>query len=491
MYKDDAGKWKVKVNPRKNLHDHKALLSDYASFLPTTHPIGKGGLDSISREVSRFTSFNCVNVTDETLDHVITDMMFDYSSFEHIVPPTFEQLMEEHKHEIYSVKKRDSSVGEGWERVGHKFQQFLDNFPCTRGEKAESAFASVCREIEHDVLKFGAWTKYQPTFKVFSKTDGYSQKKHVLRAFRTIQATDIAFQLIMAKYLPALTKCMYKYHRHMISFQLPDWDERIYAIFKNKYTVGMDYQAYDRSISSQLIERLLTRIFKYARIPSNICSYIVHVISNACLILPNGRVVVKWGGNPSGQFWTTVLNSAIHCCYVHELCKRLNIPTDAYELVVTGDDELIGFICRDMALRYATMAPHLIRVMVGTPVSVQLLHMSGTVSPIFPPGIIAPYLDCFTTYLSEYGKAIAVDSRPLRKLKSISTVKAKGVTDDQKVGVYVAMSSMLLTLSEGKIFSRVPVEILRDVLIKEGIPFPNINKVEKLWLGFVYESAMI
>jgi hypothetical protein len=336
--------------------------------------------------------------------------------------------------------------------------------------------------METDVLKNGPYTEYQPSYKVFGKLDGYTPKKILHAGYRTIQGCDIFSHFMMARWLAPVTACLYSAEKAVIKYYPAEWHDRVAKKHINRHSVSLDYAAYDRTVTRDLIERVMYAILAHTDIPANIQEFIVFQMTNAPLTMPDGLVMSKWGGNPSGQYWTTVLNSITHMVYVRQICDSIGLYD--YELSVTGDDELISFATREEALLYTKYAPIYVQCFTGEEASFAHFKHGDSLSPVFPPGVVGPYLDCLTYYNKGFLRYAPMDFRPMRKTKNLVNSLDGEVTRDQVAGVYTSMSSARFLPRSSLTKFRLLFDEVTSICIEENIRIASTGSLAAMWFDY-------
>ena len=128
------------------------------------------------------------------------------------------------------------------------------------------------------------------------------------------------------------------------------WPARLTDVFKGKRTVGVDYTAYDKSIPGSVVYRIVMRFYIKAGAPEKVARWIAAQVAFAPLVLPDGRIVERFGGNPSGNMLTTILNSFWSLYGWHKSLKELGVPNWRDLLIrIAGDDAVVevGPVLRD------------------------------------------------------------------------------------------------------------------------------------------------
>jgi hypothetical protein len=99
----------------------------------------------------------------------------------------------------------------------------------------------------------------------------------------------------------------------------------------------------------------------------------VDTICHGCIVLPDGRVVDRNGGNPSGNYLTTVINTIYHQvilnCYRRRMLKD-NTPVSFLD-TKCGDDGVYGGTEKDVRLLVSTF-PYYCASVWGIKVKIEL-----------------------------------------------------------------------------------------------------------------------
>ena len=199
------------------------------------------------------------------------------------------------------VKGKDlkSSVGMPW-----KF--YFADYGCMVTEFGYEEIARMVEELEESIIQ---GQPYTTLFYLFSKLDKYTSSKINKRGFRSIQVADVFLLFIMQKYFAQMVKELEMAAIQM--FLVTDVDS--YAMrmqsHRNRHSFGVDFSAYDKTESSDLMRMSFRLLCSRVVIPPQVASFIEEAICCPVYILPvEGTPIYGSGGsNPSGQFLTSVL----------------------------------------------------------------------------------------------------------------------------------------------------------------------------------------
>lgn len=216
-------------------------------------------------------------------------------------------------------------------------------------------------ELEFNIIAKDGEPDFEDTFHVHSKKDKYSRAKLISRRFRTIQGASAFVQHLTDKYLGWASKACASHKACMTSFQLGDFAPRLLKRLGASYYAGGDFSGYDRCISGDLLERLMLSVCRRVEgMPEQIARYLSRVIARGCLVLPNGKVIERYGGNPSGHGLTTFINCVFHLGILRSFehwMESEGRPIDFSEMVC-GDDGVYSFHHKEHAQAFVYWFPH-------------------------------------------------------------------------------------------------------------------------------------
>lgn len=300
-------------------------------------------------------------------------------------------------------------------------------------------------------------------YEVFSKDDKYSHEKIKTQRYRTIQNADLFLYSIGTRWLkkpfevlkqkvPQFRTSCYKPH---------EWNEIVWQKFRDKFTVGLDYTAWDRGVAYDAAFDIIFRMMKEGGAPDSVAAWVASsILSSPLVVKLNGKVclVEHCGGNCSGQPFTTDLNQVFHLFLnitMYSVILRVNPceVLDRLTMVLCGDDELLGGTKEDMEL-VIERAPELAKDWFGMDAKVD----SDKGKP-YPPGLHASFLDQTTYEINGYGLPVPV--RTFRRM-----AKLWFECDDfleTLPGVYQAMEPWYIVRSFGLEYPR-DLDILDEVL---------------------------
>lgn len=274
---------------------------------------------------------------------------------------------------------------------------------------------------------------YIMSFLVHGKEDKYSANKILAEAFRTIQGTDLFLMYLMYEFCEELKKHMYADRDHWLITADPYELMLARNRLRGMHTTGIDYTAFDRYQSPQLVFAFFKHLTTHG-LDENVAHFVATAISygwlafhgddNGIFIHGNrkyGVLIPRMGGNPSGQYWTTLLNCFSHTVYIAYAMSNIDFDEESdYEYfssvvwMVHGDDEVIGHQSRGKAKEYLA---EMLRVQgeIGQIVKPEEYIFDGQVDDVFPPGIVAPFLGTTCQFFQE-GIHISVPTQPTRRI---------------------------------------------------------------------------
>jgi hypothetical protein len=462
-------------------------LNTYKPFKPTkfynrlfpSHFICKGSGETIKTEARRFVSSNNSAFFDaDVVDFVLSKCTASLGNYDKRPLPGYREILE-------TFKSGTASVGVGFMRAGGTYAEFLKNVDLV-------TLARAFQELEIDILNKGVDASATPSFLIHSKEDGYAPKKILLEIFRSIQGIDLFLHALMYRHLRNLTDCIYgTVPECFLAMSMDEWHAKIGRPFSTLFTVGVDYTAFDRYVTRSATHTVFSGLGRLGGVNPRVMEFIQECISNGPLVFHDGELYSRFGGNPSGQYWTSILNSVVHMMYTYQCLKWLGINWEDVVLRVTGDDELIGFRFERDAHLYSTKGVRWLEEMTGTNMSVTPCVLSGTEMLYAPPGVIMPYLDQLTWKSKLHRCWLPVDARPCRKIKHLATSLDGNVTNDQIKGVYETMYVADILAREynfpgyRSLFSEVA-----DIAREEGVQLTASAILDSVYCGTRWESSL-
>ena len=378
------------------------------------------------------------------------------------------------------VKGKDlkSSVGMPW-----KF--YFADYGCMVAEFGYEEIAQMVEELEESIIQ---GKPYTTLFYLFSKLDKYTSSKINKRGFRSIQVADVFLLFIMQKYFAQMVKELEMAAIQM--FLVTDVDS--YAMrmqsHRNRHSFGVDFSAYDKTESSDLMRMSFRLLCSRVVIPSQVASFIEEAICCPVYILPVEETPIygSGGSNPSGQFLTSVMNTLNHII-MNAVCvhEALGVPFERYldnnsgvaRMTGTGDDGVESFSTEKDARTMMKAFPELLYSIFGVTAKIDgWLDDDGNVNP-YPPGVLPPYLSSVEWEMP--GGSVVIPSRPTRSLATLqfenpADAKKDGLYEEKLLGVSVSMSGFDNILYGDPTYP-IPQAYydLREVMVDYNVPVLN------------------
>lgn len=287
-----------------------------------THVVMKGNTEDVMKEVGNF-SIGRVEfpglraIVDQEVNDLCTGMPYVLNW-----------------EEIVKSLNMKASPGEPYRKVFNTNKALFDAL----GENTiRESFEEMERKLVSGELDS---SNFETTFLVHSKRDKYALKKLKTAKFRSIQGGDLFLLYIMTKFFTWVSKTMNAHEGVMTSYLLNEFCEKFFASVGTDCFVGVDFSAFDRTQAENLIRMILQSIGEKCEIPEKLLKWVVDQVASAPLTMPNGYVFERFGGNPSGQFLTTVVNTVYHRVVMACFCvqQRCDFP----RMNNTGDDGVYG-----------------------------------------------------------------------------------------------------------------------------------------------------
>lgn len=294
-----------------------------------THVVAKGGSEELVAEVMQSTTRSAeVNMR---AFKVVSDMFRKAAQKADLTPLSCEQ--------VWDTVNKDASPGEPW---AAKFPTKEDFSP----QDLEELF-DLEGALEQLIVERGK-IPVEHHFKVHSKRDKYSAKKFANKRFRSIQGTDVILHLMMARYLKQLCTAVYDHCPH-VGVKIPKhtWNEKITQRFNGKRTWGIDFTGYDKGIPANVIRMIVMELCSIVGCPTAIALHMAEAVATGAFVMPDGNIIERGGGNPSGEYLTTIVNSFYHLYMVVDVYHDVlgvdeTCVLEEVDPVVCGDDGLMG-----------------------------------------------------------------------------------------------------------------------------------------------------
>lgn len=373
--------------------------------------------------------------------------------------------------EAIRLKKRDSSPGEPWCSRFPTFQDVIDATPGDTEDERLSNLASWVDRIEDSIVS-GVLTQdnLQFSFYVHSKEDRYNGKKILTDSYRSIQGGDWVPQVIVAKYTFFWSKQLKERVPEVVVKVGPEWNRRMGRFF-DKHTYASDITAFDRCVNRTMSSMFVDYLAAVTCMPALVAALLKDYIASGPLVMPNGDMMLRCGGNPSGFSLTAEMNCFLHLWMdIDVFSIALDVPVSQVltevDLALCGDDELVGGSCDK--IKKLEHTPQLFDQRWGFTVKQELyVDELGLETCVFPPGQNAPFLDC--TSFKREGVVMPLPVRNNRRLTSLLYNPDPPATYKEVVnGVYESMLGWVIRYHEGKEVSTGVVELMR-LAVENGV----------------------
>lgn len=400
----------------RNLPSHIGMRMEDTLIHPITeHPVvecnifdfGKGGLLSMQHEIegSIFGAMPLELEDGEFINETIEDF-FDYYKNKRIKyePLTWQQVVME--------KADDTSMGLP---LGAKFA----DHGCFK-EAYDGDFDLLYEDLqqaEDDILEGCAPIS---VWKCLPKEDKYSRKKIEARRFRLVSIGSYVLLCICRRWLSQVDSYIKDLIQQFHVLGTNEmYEKHVLSRLISRYSLGVDYTAFDKNSGRTFVTtsiQFLDFMSNY-QTPRKIIEYIILNISNPVTILPSkdGEHLVYnlSGTNPSGQLFTTSVNSVthlLHNCVILRRVYRISVRDYLADLsmlrsAMTGDDGLETCETKEQTMLVVSMLARKVAEYFGIPAKVEGLtnHKTGALEP-YPLDVMAPYLSevCVLRYQEGY-----------------------------------------------------------------------------------------
>jgi len=331
---------------------------------------------------------------------------------------------------VYWVRQKDrqASPGEPWKMQCPTFQDLIKRVMQRYQLTEDQAYDKMAKYVDEidDVISDGTFDSadINMSFDIFSKEDKYKPKKIIAEAYRSIQSCDWVFQVLCNKYVGHWSTKM-KDMIPEIAVKASDnrWHDMVGRPVSDKYTFATDITGFDRGISDTLIKVFVDYLQLECSIPKRLATFMFETLSYGMMVMPDGHIMERSGGNPSGQPWTSELNWYVHTLMNFDVYSRIMGMSPAaipYRFVLrnVGDDELLGGNCEDIT-KIASECIPMFKELYGFEVKTEFWYdQHYEQNSVFPPGCHAPFLS--STSMLYRGRWIDVCVQPIRRAHALS-----------------------------------------------------------------------
>lgn len=360
----------------------------------------KGGLPSLVAELQTATSGQ-VDLSDPVFSYV--EDMFSRA----VGGAVYEPLTND---DAWNSMKKTAGPGEPFSSVYHTKREME-----VEENKCPQWLVDLSSQVVQHLVE---GTDYpEVAFTAHSKRDKYKLSKITSGRFRSIQGLDVCLHFLMVKYLGGMIDVFDDNMPHVfIRCDATSWARDVTYGFKDHCTFGADYTAFDKSIPANVNVWVQKLVFKHTQAPPAFISWLADMVSTAPVATPDGEVLQRFGGNPSGQYLTTATNCLYHIAMNYRVyatvfgCELYEVPENI-KFLVTGDDELAGVLPRDIPRLNLSLVQTLFMEKYGIATKFDLLD-----GQLYPPRLAchAPYLSGVSVIAG--GHALRLPLIPQRSL---------------------------------------------------------------------------
>lgn len=391
---------RLRARVPKNVRMHHPI-NPSVSMSSIMHWVAKGSVDDVKKEASKFNN-NHVHfdewiweLFEKTLSEAVAGCTGEIS---------YKDLLEGGYLEL------DSSPGEPWKQAFATKRIMIDTL-------GVDSIVEMMESLEASLASGKTWVDW--LWNVFSKLDKYTTAKLSSDRLRTIQGGDFFLQLLLMKYLHKMLKAVYaKFPTLFVGKNQQDFLREVSLGFEHCYTVGYDATGMDRTVPANFMTRVLASLFERTSCPDKVFLSVVAGAVFGQLHMPDGELLERVGGNPSGILLTTFFNCMFSWFLKHQVYSITfgEGYTDRVQWLICGDDSVDGYKTLDDAMRYSDVVNHL-NAHYSMAWKVDLFEGDQGKQP-YPPGLHAPFLSVVTAEAQHDNKRmlIALPAEPRRNL---------------------------------------------------------------------------
>lgn len=185
--------------------------------------------------------------------------------------------------------------------------------------------------------------------KLRSIQEAYMKVKEGKPNGRAIWVPDIEESIISQKFTkkiyellsgsPLISPIMIGFDKFKQNMELKTWVDNYDCL------IEMDYPKFDTNVSRKIINfafDVLKRLFVMDYSDEAIFEWLRDQFIYSKIVMPDGKIVEKNGGIPSGSGFTSIIGSIVNYTIVKNTLISMKLPRDSYSILVFGDDTLIG-----------------------------------------------------------------------------------------------------------------------------------------------------
>lgn len=299
--------------------------------------------------------------------------------------------------EVISMKDPDTSVGYPLCTYYQTFADLLKDY----------TLEDMVKEMQEaeDAIMSGS---YPPAvWRPFPKVDKYSDRKVATLKFRLV-STGPLFLLSLCRRWYSVTETRLKEAiPQMFVITTPEaYNDKVVSRMTHGFTFGIDYTSFDKNSCGYLTSKTLELLDRLTgkTVPRPIYEYISLSITQplSLIIEPDGResLYALTSTNPSGNYFTTWVNTATHIfhnCFFMKYIMRETVADYLQDFasmvtIATGDDGVERFDSDRNGLKRAHMLCEFIEDQFSIPCKLDLLKKDGELA-LYQPDLMAPYLN--------------------------------------------------------------------------------------------------
>lgn len=306
--------------------------------------------------------------------------------------------------QVADMKRNGASVGEPFDTRFATFEDLVENVP--------KHMLTLVMEQHLAAIECGE-RGFIPINRAHIKFDKYSAKKLREEKWRAIQASDVlTFMLFNHVFGEMMELGEIDHDRIVVAMNALKWHDHV-AVEMNQFrTVGLDYSNFDETEPAHLLYRVTYLLAIRNGCSERMAVYLASTAAYSWTVYPDGEIWEKAGGNPSGQYLTSLLNSLINdAALTAAWAKVLGVPPSEvwglrrYKIV--GDDNVMQAKSAEEVVELADT----VTFQSGFEVKTDLCG-----DDLYPVGAHAPFLSRVTVSVDGY--QFTLPSEPTRLLSA-------------------------------------------------------------------------
>jgi len=340
------------------------------------------------------------------------------------------------------VRRKDlqSSPGYPYCVIYSTYEDLLDALDLDR-EKAYEIMASWLQIVETAVLD---GVELENVCYVFSKRDGYSEKKLRSSSFRSIASAPLFPSFLFDRWFGNFDSMFKENHPLAYVIDVPQQYKKL-DLHRKNFSIGLDFSRFDKTEPSDLLRAVFVAAAEFTQVPPKLAGFLEESVASSVLLMPDGVVYLNGGTMASGHRGTSLFNTM--AAIIINRMSYISLGVSYWTDCVTtncGDDGIHSFSSSALV---SSVVPRIKDCMYELFSVVAKIDMRF--GEAFPPGVLPPFLSRVEQIISSSSRffdVVLVPVTPMRQLRAIQC-RVPGQTDikfvEQIQGVLLSLSAFV------------------------------------------------